>query len=129
MHGPIAATIAAGSAPSRIMAATVASITPADRAAPAGMGGADHAGLGIGQQDGRAVGGDDAESDIGAVRHHRVGARAVAGSPRCRHLDHVGAVHLHEADEAIRVGADRARRRGRGSPAPRRARRRPTGCS
>ena len=51
MQGPIAATIAAGLAPSRTMAATVASITPADRAAPAGMGGADHAGLGVGEQD------------------------------------------------------------------------------
>ena len=78
------------------------------RAAPAGMGGADHASLGIGQQDGRAVGGDDAESDIGPDGHHRVGARAAAGGPRCRHLDNIRAVHLHEADEAIRVGADRA---------------------
>ena len=32
-----------------------------DRAAPAGMGGADHAGLGIGKQHRRAIGGEDAE--------------------------------------------------------------------
>ena len=51
MHGPIAAAIAAGVAPSSVMAATVASITPASRAAPAGMGGTGHAGLRVDQQD------------------------------------------------------------------------------
>ena len=66
------------------MAATVASMTPADRAAPAGMGGADHAGLGVGEQDRRAVGGDDAERDAGAVGHHGVGARTGARRPRRR---------------------------------------------
>ena len=55
-------------APSEIIAAIAWSVTPADRAAPAGMGGADHAGLGIGEQHRRAVGGDDAEQQARAGR-------------------------------------------------------------
>ena len=78
------------------------------RAAPAGMSGAGHAGIVVRQQDRCAVGGDDAKGDVGLVRHHRVGARAIARSPRCRHLNHIGTMHLHEADKAIRFGADRA---------------------
>ncbi len=43
--------------------------------APAGMGRADDAGLGIGQQHRRAVGGDHAEQQAGPVGDQRVGLR------------------------------------------------------
>ena len=80
------------SRPGRRRGATMAAIGrldhAANRAAPAGMGGAGHTGLRVGQQDRRAVGGDDAERDVGPVGHHGVGARAVAGRPRRRDLHH-----------------------------------------
>ncbi len=108
MHGPIAAAIAAGSAPRPTMAATVASITPATAPRQPAWAAPATPAARVGKQDGRAVGGDDAESDVGACRHHRIGARAVARSPRRRHLDDLGAMHLHEADQTLRFGADGA---------------------
>jgi hypothetical protein len=47
------------------------------------MGGADDPGLGIREEHGRAVGGDDAEGDAGHRRHHRIGARTGTSDPGC----------------------------------------------
>ena len=46
---------------------------PAQRALPAGMGGGDHARLAVGEQDRRAVGGEDSEHEARPVGDHRVG--------------------------------------------------------
>ena len=46
---------------------------PGERAAPAGMGGADHAGVRIRQQHRRAVGREHAERDAGTVGNQRIG--------------------------------------------------------
>ena len=63
---------------------------------------ADHAGLGIGEQHRRAIGGQDAERDPGPVGHHRVGMRAQALVPRPGHRDAIGRMDL------VRVEQDRA---------------------
>ena len=99
------------------------------RAAPAGMGGADHPGLGVAEQHRRAVGGDDAQGDAGPVGHHGVGAGAFAGGPGRGGVHHRRAVHLRQADQRGGLGADCRGRRGRGSPARRRASPGRTGCS
>ena len=52
-----------------------------ERAAPAGMGGADHPGLVIGEQDRRAIGGQDSEQQVRAVGDHRVGVRPLVLRP------------------------------------------------
>lgn len=77
MQGPMTAVMSLRTAPSRSMAATVASTTP-QGAAPAGMGGPDDSGLAVGEEYRRAVGRDDAEGDSGNVRNHGVGDRRVA---------------------------------------------------
>ena len=76
MTGPIAAAMRARSAPSDSIAATADSITPPKRALPAGMGGTDHAGLRVGEQDRRAIGGEDAEREAGPVGDDGVGMGA-----------------------------------------------------
>ena len=45
------------------------------------MGGADHAGLAVGEQDRRAIGGEDAEREAGPVGDDRVGMRAGVVGP------------------------------------------------
>ena len=69
----MAARMFSGLAPSATMAATVSRDDAAGGALPAGMGGADDAGLGVGEQHRRAVGGEDAEQQVRAVGDHRVG--------------------------------------------------------
>ena len=51
------------------------------RAAPAGMGGGDHAGRGIGEEDRPAIGGADADGDARAVGDDGVGLRSLADLP------------------------------------------------
>ena len=53
-----------------------------DGTAPAGMGGGNHAGSHVGEQDGGAIGSDDAERHVRAVRYHGVRARPGAWRPR-----------------------------------------------
>ena len=72
-----------------------------DRAAPACMGRADHAGLAIGKQDRRAISGDDAQCDPGTSGHHRIGAWTGSGFPWLADLDDVGTVHLHQFDQSL----------------------------
>ena len=72
MQGPMAAAIVPGA--ERLHGGDSRLQHARDRAAPAGVGGADHAGCRVAKQDGRAIGGDDAEGDAGAVGHHGVGA-------------------------------------------------------
>ncbi len=68
-------------APSFSIAATVASMHAGERAVPAGMGGADHAALRIGEQHRPAVGGGDAEGERPAWGDHGVGARPRVAGP------------------------------------------------
>ena len=72
------------------------------------MRNANDAGPGVGKQDGRTISGDDAQGDGGSVRHHRIGARAAARGPWQRHLNHIRAMHLLDADETLGSGADRS---------------------
>ena len=60
------------------MAATVFSSTPPKRALPAGMCRADHAGFGVGEQHGTAIGTQDTDGYARLVGDHRVGLRALA---------------------------------------------------
>ena len=97
MTGPTAAAIRARSAPIFAIAATVASITPAKApfqpawAAPITPASA------VGEQDRRAVGGEDAEGEAGPVGDHGVGMGPRVVRPG-------------------RVGVDRARPNGPGGP-------------
>ena len=76
-------------APSRTMAATVASITPATAPRQPAWAAPTTPASAVGEQDRRAVGGDDAESDIRPAGHHarrRAGRRrgTTVSSPRRR---------------------------------------------
>ena len=119
----MAAAMRSRRAPSFSMAATVASSTPAKRAFPAGMGGADHAGLGVGEQHRRAIGGQDAQRHAG---HGRSPGRRLRGVlPKSQSGVHGmddGAVDLRQGDQPARR-APAPPRRGRGSRPPRRDRR------
>ena len=65
-----------------------------ERALPAGMRGADHPGLGIGEQDRGAIGSQDAQRQARRGGDQRIGLRAVGiGTPR-RHRHHNRAVDL-----------------------------------
>ena len=78
---------------------------------PAGMGGADHAGLRVGEEHRRAIPGDDAERDAGPARHHRVRRRPRALVPTGRiHLRDRGAMHLRKPMEGAGGQAERVRR-------------------
>ena len=59
----------------------VESVTPGERAAPAGVGRTNHPGIGIGEQDRRAIGGQDSEQDVLAVGDHGVGLRPLGVGP------------------------------------------------
>jgi len=71
----------------------------ADGALPAGMGGADHTRFRIGEQDGGAIGGQDAEREAGFVCHHRVGFGPFAHWPRCGHRHRFAAVNLVQSQK------------------------------
>ena len=79
----MAAVMRSGPAPSFSMAAMVFSSTPANAPFPAGMGGADHAGLRVGEQHRRAVGGKDPQRDPGQVASpfHRLRAACRTPNP------------------------------------------------
>ena len=127
MQGPMAAAIRR--APSACMAATVASSTPATAPRQPAWAAPTTPAVRVAEQHRRAVGGDDAQRDAGPVGHHGVGAGALAGGPgdgrrappRCR---------APGSDRAgVRVRRRWRGRRGRGSPARRRASPGRTGCS
>ena len=110
MQGPTAASIR--SAPIARIAADGGFQDARQGAAPAGMGGADDAAGRRGEQHRRTIGGDDAEGDAGPVRHHRVGARTLAGLPGVINAGHLDAMHLHQPDQGGRPGADGLGRQG-----------------
>ena len=112
MQGPIAAATAAGWAPNRTMAATVCSMTPATAPRQPAWAAPTTPAANIGQQDRRAVCGDDAERDIWPVGHHGVGAWAGARLPRGGDVHRIVAVDLHKADERGRGSSDCARGTG-----------------
>ena len=74
-HGSDAARMFSRIAPSRVIASIVASMTPAERAAPAGMRGANHAGLRVGQKHRPAIGRGDADGERAHAGDDGVGAR------------------------------------------------------
>ena len=80
-------------------------------ALPPGMRGTDNAGLRIGEQHRRAIGGDDAEYEPRTVGDQRVGMRAGIVAPGLRHGHHLCAVDLIGGHER-RAGADRSHRAG-----------------
>ena len=67
----------------------------AQRALPAGMRRADHAGVGIGQQHGRAIGGEHAQHDARPVGHQAIGLGRARRTPAVLgHGQHVGRMDL-----------------------------------
>ena len=109
MHGPTTALICSRRAPSFSIAAMVASADSAERAAPPGMGGADHAGLSISEQDRRAIGGQYGEQQPGPVGDHGIGVRARVLRPRRKRVDDLGRMDLVDGDQSC-AGGDRFRR-------------------
>ena len=101
MHGPTAGADPLGRAPSPVIAATVASMTPRERAAPAAMRRADHPGLGIDEQHRRAIRRQNAERDPRHAAHHAVGARVLRRPTARSTVIVVGAVHLVAADQPV----------------------------
>ena len=108
MQGPMTAAMRTTRAPSACIAASVASSTPA--AAPrqpawaAPTTPASASANSTGAQSPVTMPSVDARP----VGHHRIGARALAGRPGRGDADHLGAMHLRQADQAGRVGAEGA---------------------
>ena len=69
-------------------------------ALPAGMGGADHAGLAVGEQHRRAVRGEDGEGETRTVRHHRIGMGPPIVGPGLLDIERVRGMDLEQGDEA-----------------------------
>ena len=109
MQGPSAAAIRSRRAPRPVIAATAASITPPSAPRHPACTAPTTRRVGIGQQDWRAIGREDAEDEAGRARHHRVRRRALAIAPR--RLDHRGSAAVMLADRAqgIRLRCDGAR--------------------
>ena len=110
MHGPMPARIRSGRAPSRVIAATVASITPASAPRQPPCAAPMMRELGIGEQNRRAIGREHAERDPRHRCHHRVGARVLLAPPRGFDRDRVRAVDLMAADQPIRRQPEPGRR-------------------
>ena len=127
MHGPTAARdpAALGAEPLHLRDRRLDHA--AERALPAGMGGADHARLAVGEQDRRAVGGEDAEREAGPVGDHRVGAAAGHRRARARSTSIASAEWTWWTVTSLAPGRDRfdrapavlARSPSRSSPEPR----------
>ena len=84
MQGPSAAVIRSGAAPSADHRRHDAFQHAVERTLPAGMGGADHAGLRVGQQDRAAIGGEHAQEQARPVGDQRVGLGRGRHCPRVR---------------------------------------------
>ena len=82
MQGPTAARIRSGRAPSRAIACTVASSTPASAPRQPAWAAPITRAVGIGEQDRRAVGAQHAERDARAIADQRVGLPAAGGRAR-----------------------------------------------
>jgi len=67
---------------------------PRECAAPSGMGGADDDGFVIGEQDRRAVGGENPDQQVGTVGDQAIGARPRVLRPGCVGDDHLGGMDL-----------------------------------
>lgn len=85
------------------MARTAAGTTPADHAGPSRVRGGRHTGDGVGQQDGRAVGGEDGEREPSPRRDDRVDGGDLRGAPGLLDDRHVRPVHLVHPDDPGRV--------------------------
>ena len=65
-----------------------------ERPAPPGVRRSDHAGVGVGEQHRRAIGGEDAQRQPRNIGRHRIGLRSLADLPRLRDGDRLAAVDL-----------------------------------
>ena len=119
MHGPIAAAMRSRRAPSALHRRDGGLDHAAERALPAGMGRADHAGLAVGEQHRRAIGGEDAEQQAGPVGDQRVGLRARVVGHGSRTVDAVGRMDLVDRRPAARRAAPPRPRGGGSRPPPR----------
>ena len=84
MHGPTAAWMFVAPRAERSIAVYGRIGHSGERAAPARVGRADDAGLGVGEQYRRAIGCQDSEQQVRPVRDHRVGARPLAPAATAR---------------------------------------------
>ena len=82
------------------------------RAAPAGMRGADDARVRIGEQHRPAIGGADPDRKPGHAGHDGVGARSGLGGPRRLGDDDVRRVNLIGGEQAVRLDRERRRHAG-----------------
>ena len=100
MHGPTAAAIRPRDGAEPLHLGDGRLDHSAERAFPAGMGGADHTRFRVGEQHRRAVGGEDAEDQAGPVGDQRV--RPAGGRRRNRRgdVDRVGRMDLVEGDQS-----------------------------
>ena len=101
--------IRSGLAPSFSIALTVASTMPAS--APARMRGADDPGLGVAEQDGRAIRGEDADGETRFRGHD--GVSFGQGLPRLLGHDRLGAVLLEDRERGGSPPRPAIRRRAR----------------
>src|SRR5580704_17315570 len=83
-----------------------------ERAAPAGMGGADDSGVWIGKKDRSAIRGADADGECPHAGDDGVGAGAVLGQPRRMNDRHLRRVDLIAGQKAARLDPDRGRHAG-----------------
>ena len=90
MHGPTAAAIRSRRAPERSIAAIVASVTPASAPRQPACAAPTTPASAIGEQHRRAIGGEDAEQEVGPVGDHRVGMRPLVLRPGSLDLTDVG---------------------------------------
>ena len=86
MQGPSAAAMSRRLAPSRAIAATVASTTPVSAPFQPACAAPINARLRIGEQDHAAVGAGDAERESGRRGHDAVAARPASAAPMARRL-------------------------------------------
>src|SRR3984893_12307894 len=83
-----------------------------ERAAPAGMGGADDSGVWVGKKDRSAIRGADADGKRPHARDDGVGAWAGLGQPRRFRDHHLRRVDLQAGQKAARLDPDRGRDAG-----------------
>ena len=116
-------------APSRSIAATVASSTPVTAPRQPACAAAMTPGALVGEEHRRAIRGQDAERQAFALGHHRVGVRPLGLRPGLLDDDDVGAVDLMDGGERVEAEAELQPSRGGDFRESRRDRRPRTCCN
>ena len=88
------------------MAAMVASSTPATAPRQPAWAAPTIARRRIGEQNRRAIGGDDAQRQTGPVGDHGVGFLATPGRPGLGRGDHMRAMHLGQTEQTAGIEAE-----------------------